>query len=157
MNNNEQNWVRRFFIGAICWTTTWRNKGHDERYGHFRHKKRTKTGISRRPEPRWGTILWSVGVTHSGDFTSGSWNFHTSLTKYWNIVETRGLLPYLFLRGGEGAWAHVHSCERGRGRRRGRQRILSRLHDHLGARCGADLMTVRSWPEPKSRVRRLAD
>lgn len=37
------------------------------------------------------------------------------------------------------------------------ERILSRLHAQHGPRNGANLMTLRSWPEPKSRVKHLTD
>lgn len=46
---NEQNWVRRFFIGNICWTRSLRNKGCDDGLGII---KRTKTGMSMRLETR---------------------------------------------------------------------------------------------------------
>ena len=47
--------------------------------------------------------------------------------------------------------------ERDRGRGRGRERILSRLHTQCRDDVGLDLMTITSWPEPKSRVRHSTD
>lgn len=34
-------------------------------------------------------MVSSVGRAHFGEFMNGSWNLHTSLAKYLNIVETR--------------------------------------------------------------------
>ena len=50
----------------------------------------------------------------------------------------------------------IHLKERV-GREEQRERLLSRLLTELGPCLGLHLMTPRSWPEPKSRVRHLTN
>jgi len=47
---------------------------------------------------------------------------------------------------------HTSGGGKGLGRGRGRERILSRLHPSTEPDMGLDLTTLRSLPEPKSRV-----
>ena len=64
-------------------------------------KKRTKTGRSMRlgTGAKGGIIFSSIGITYSGEFMSGSWNFHISLAKYLNMIETRFYCSYTISLG----------------------------------------------------------
>ena len=86
------------------------------------------------------------------------------LVKEYSVEKNRNLKnrpakysQKFFLRERESEWVHAHGggqCCRGR---RG-EKILIRLHTvSMEPEVGLDLTTMRSWPEPKSRVGHLTD
>jgi len=64
---------------------------------------------------------------------------------------------YLFVSEREGESVCTRKWGRSRVRGRERERILSRIHIQCTAQCGLNLMTLRLWSEPRSRVRHLTD
>lgn len=106
--------------------------------------------------------LWEEELVRVLELSRSRWYWCHLVLSVWQITyrfseATGDLFIYLFIY----ILFYYFFLEKERkdvGRGRGRERIISTLHTQRGARsreAGLDLTTLRSWPEPKSRVRHL--
>ena len=91
---------------------------------------------------KWGVVKWRQNHGTCSGVRCSMWEGEKNQDDFFFFF------PFLVFREQE---------ERKRSRGRGRGTISSKLHAQHGAEQGLNLMTLRSWLEPKLRVRHLTD